>query len=94
MKQELLNILIKLKETNSWDLAWELAIWLYNTKSFKESYVDTIISFLNTASKSAKDKNSINNLIEARNSIINIKKQEILEKEKDFKDIELEINNI
>lgn len=94
MKEELLNILIKLKEQGSWDLAEELAFWVHKTPTLKESYIDSIISFLNIASKNAKDNNQINNLVEAKNKLMNIKRQEQLEREQEFQNIELELSNI
>lgn len=80
MKKELLNILIKLHETNSWDLASLLAKWVFNIQEIKQSYITSIIWFLKIAKKQSKDKVQIENLELAITNLQALRKQEQEEK--------------
>lgn len=94
MKQELINILVKLKETSSWDLSEELAKWIYKAKTLKKTYITSIISFLSIAIKNSKDQKRVNNLIKAREEFLSIKQREEKEKQEEVDDIEYKISNI
>lgn len=87
MKEDLLKILIELRETESWDLAKDLAIWIYNSKELKENYCFSIIDFLNIALKLTKEIEKQENLKNAITKLQLLKKRE--EKDKENENVEL-----
>lgn len=89
MKDELIKILIWLHNNDSWDLAQMFAIWLYNN-TFKESYIDSILWFLNIASRLTQDTKKQENLKNAITKLQQLKVQERQEKENENPDEILE----
>lgn len=81
MKDILLKILIELKETESWDLAEDFLMAIYNLSELSDRYFESIYNFLEIASKITKDKVKKENMEKAILKLKTFKEIERKEKE-------------
>lgn len=88
MKEELLNILMDLHKTNTWDLALDLIKWLENITEVKESYYKSILWFMKRLKKISKDEKQVRNLEIAIAKWESVKEQEKQERQSESKNIE------
>ncbi len=92
MKEEIIQTLLELKESNSWDLAWQLAEALSMQDEVDVNLLDAIIHFLDLTIKSSNLKENTDKLIKARDFIIEIRNREFKEREQEIIEIEKYIN--
>ena len=81
MREKLLEILIELRETDSWDLAKELAIWIYNNERLSNSCYNSILNFLNIALKLTNEIEKQENIKKSITRLEILKKREAKDKE-------------
>lgn len=92
MKDKLLKILIYLKETNSWDLAEDLAKWVFKKEMIETRMIDSLVYFLNITIKKSNLSWRQNNLIKARDMMIELRNEEEQEREDEQDKLEELIN--
>lgn len=92
MKEDLFKILIFLRETSSWDLAEDIAKGVYNLENIDVKKINSIIWFINIVIKKWNTDEKTNNLIQARNMMINIRDKELQEKEDEKEELENLLN--
>ena len=88
MKEELLKILIYLKETNSWDLAEELAKWVYKNNNIDVGLIDSLIYSINIVIKKSNLTGRGKKLIKARDMMIELRTKEQQEREEEQNELE------
>lgn len=92
MREQLLQILVFLRETNSWDLAENLAKWVYNLENIDVKKINSIIWFIDIIIKKWNTDEKTNNLIQAKNMMISIRDKELQEKNEEKEELENLLN--